>query len=155
MIIKLNPTGRPSPYLTISTPTPHLNPELADVVPALNWMAVDPAHRLCGIGSLLMTAGLNKADDLNLECWLEGSSMGKPLYEKFGFRSLLKIAFDTDLPDASDEWRKCAHEMTPAAVFAMWRPKRGMWTSEHGQEVGLPWSLGVNTSLNGLSVKLS
>ncbi|KAH6611944.1 hypothetical protein C7974DRAFT_438122 [Boeremia exigua] len=116
---------------------------------ALNWMAVHPAHRLCGIGSLLMNAGLTKADDLDLECWLEGSSMGKPLYEKFGFQSLLKVAFDTDVQGSSDEWRKCAHEMTPAAVFAMWRPMRGIWRLENGQQVGLPWSLGTKPVLNG------
>lgn len=123
----------------------------ADVVPALNWMAVHPAHRLCGIGSLLMNAGIKKADNLNLECWLEGSNMGKPLYEKFGFRSLFKIAFDTEVSGASDEWRKCAHEMTPAAVFAMWRPKRGLWKLENGQEVEMPWTLGAYPQLNGVS----
>ena len=50
---------------------------------ALNWMAVDPAHRLRGIGCLLMDVGIVRADDLDLECWLEASAMGKPLYEKF------------------------------------------------------------------------
>ncbi|KAJ8118230.1 hypothetical protein OPT61_g738 [Boeremia exigua] len=118
---------------------------------ALNWMAVHPAHRLCGIGSLLMKSGIEKADSLNLECWLEGSSMGKPLYEKFGFQSLLRLAFDTDKSNASDEWRKCAHEMTPAAIFAMWRPRRGVWRLDNGQEVGLPWTLGTQPGLNGVS----
>lgn len=115
-------------------------------------MAVHPAHRLCGIGSLLMAAGIKKADYLDLESWLEGSSMGKPLYEKFGFRTLLKVAFDNEVPGASDEWRKCAHEMTPAAVFAMWRPKQGLWRLEGGREVGLPWTLGaIPPALNGAS----
>lgn len=123
----------------------------ANVVPALNWMAVHPAHRRCGIGSLLMEAGIQKADNLEVECWLEGSSMGKPLYEKFGFQSLFKIGFDTEKPGASDVWQKCAHEMTPAAVFAMWRPNRGQWTFENGQEVGLPWTLGSQPVWNGTS----
>jgi predicted N-acetyltransferase YhbS len=114
-------------------------------------MAVHPAHRLCGIGSQLMKAGIKKADNLNLECWLEGSDMGKPLYEKFGFQSLLKVAFDTELSGATDEWRRCAHEMTPAAVFAMWRPRQGVWRLEDGQDVGLPWTLGCQPVLNGAS----
>lgn len=142
--------ARDLPCLTLIIPKPLLNMELADVVPALNWMAVHPAHRMCGIGSLLMKAGIKRADDLHLECWLEGSSMGKPMYEKFGFQSLLKIAFDTDKPGATDEWRRYAHEMTPAAVFAMWRPRQGMWRLENGQEVGLPWSLGSQSG-NGAS----
>ena len=98
-----------------------------------------------------MKAGVKKADKLNLECWLEGSSMGKPLYEKFGFQSLLKVAFDSEVTDATDEWRKCAHEMTPAAVYAMWRPKQGLWRSESGQEVELPWSLSGRPVLNSVS----
>jgi GNAT superfamily N-acetyltransferase len=109
---------------------------------ALNWMAVDPAHRLCGIGSLLMAVGILRADELDLECWMEASGMGRPLYEKFGFQSLLKIAFDNERLGASDEWRKCAYEMTPPAIFAMWRPKKSSGTGSPG-EVRLPWVLGT------------
>lgn len=110
-------------------------------------MAVHPANRLRGIGSLLVEAGVKKADHLEVECWLEGSSMGKPLYEKFGFQSLFKIAFDTEVLGASDEWKKCAHEMTPAAVFAMWRPKRGEWMLANGIKVEMPWTLGRSSTL--------
>lgn len=109
---------------------------------ALNWMAVHPSHRHCGVGSLLMKVGILRADELNLECWMEASSMGKSLYEKFNFQPLLKLAFDTEKPNATDEWRKCAHEMTPPPVFAMWRPKQGRWNSDGG-EVKLPWELGT------------
>lgn len=69
--------------------------------------------------------------------------MGKPLYERFGFRSLLKVAFDTDKPGASAEWNKCAHEMTPPPIFAMWRPKQGIWKNDDGTQVPLPWALGT------------
>lgn len=105
-------------------------------------MAVHPAHRSRGVGSLLMNVGILQADALNLECWMESSAMGRPLYEKFGFRHLFKIAFDSETPSASDEWRKCAHEMTPPPIFAMWRPKRGLWESEDGIKVNLPWDMG-------------
>jgi GNAT superfamily N-acetyltransferase len=109
--------------------------------PALNWMAVHPSHRHLGIGSLLMTVGISQADALNLECWMEASAMGKPLYEKFQFQSLLKIAFDNERPGASDEWRKCAHEITPPPVFAMWRPKRGLMSKHEDRR--WPWDLGT------------
>jgi predicted N-acetyltransferase YhbS len=113
------------------------------MVIALNWLAVRPSHRLRGIGSLLMKVGVQRADDLNVECWMEASTMGKPLYEKFDFRSLLNLAFDTERPNASDEWRKCAHEMTPPPIFAMWRPKRGMWKNADGKDAKMPWALGA------------
>ena len=109
---------------------------------ALNWMAVDPSHRLRGIGCLLMDVGVARADELNLECWLEASEMGKPLYEKFGYQSLLKIALDSEKPNASDEWRRCAHEMTPRPIFAMWRPRKSLHTGGQG-ELRMPWALGT------------
>jgi GNAT superfamily N-acetyltransferase len=112
-------------------------------VAALNWLAVRPSHRLRGVGSLLMNVGILRADSLNLECWMEASTMGKPLYEKFGYQSLLTLAFNNERSDASDEWRKCAHEMTPPPIFAMWRPKRGLWMNEAGEDVKLPSDLGT------------
>ncbi|CAN9109845.1 unnamed protein product [Alternaria sp. RS040] len=68
--------------------------------------------------------------------------MGKPLYDKFGFQSLLKVAFDNEDSEASDEWRKCAHEMTPAPIFAMWRPKKSNGATSQGG-FSLPWALGT------------
>ncbi|KAF2676395.1 hypothetical protein K458DRAFT_424720 [Lentithecium fluviatile CBS 122367] len=109
---------------------------------ALNWMCVLPAYRGQGIGSLLMSAGVSRADALGLECWMEATQMGKRLYEKHGFRSLVKIAFDMDRKDAGDLWRKAQHELTPPPVFAMWRPKLGVWEVK-GRKVTRPWDLGV------------
>jgi hypothetical protein len=71
-----------------------------------------------------MASYTNYADANNYECWLEGTPMGKPMYEKFGFKSLFKIAFDTDKKNASDVWRKCEHELTPPPIYVMWRPKK-------------------------------
>jgi predicted N-acetyltransferase YhbS len=113
-----------------------------DIVIALNWMAVHPSFRLRGIGSLLMDIGVVHADELDLECWMEASGMGKPLYEKFGFQSLLKIDFDTEKSNCSDEWRKCAHEMTPPPIFAMWRPKKSSVKGSQSTS-RLPWALGT------------
>src|SRR5690242_8481550 len=93
-------------------------------------MAVHPSHRRHGVGSLLMQVGVTRADELEVEAWMEASSMGKPLYEKFGFRSLFRIGFDTERRDATDQWRRMQHEMTPGDFFPMWRPKKGVWESE-------------------------
>jgi GNAT superfamily N-acetyltransferase len=106
-------------------------------------MAVHPDHRSRGVGSLLMEVGILHADDLALECWMESSAMGKPLYEKFGFQSLMKFDFDTGKQKASDEWRKCAHEMTPPPLLAMWRPKYGGWKEDDERNSTMPWNLGV------------
>ncbi|CAN9332071.1 unnamed protein product [Alternaria alternata] len=86
-------------------------------------------------------AGIPK---LTAPWWPEGEhrSMGKPLYDKFGFQSLLKVAFDNEDSEASDEWRKCAHEMTPAPIFAMWRSKKSNGANSQGG-FNLPWALGT------------
>lgn len=70
-----------------------------------------------------MEEGTRLADSLDVECWMEASSMGKPLYEKHGFETVLKIAFNTEKHNTSDVWRKCEHEITPDPVFGMRRPK--------------------------------
>ena len=105
-------------------------------------MAVHPNHRRRGIGSLLMNIGILRADELNLECWMEASAMGKPLYQKFSFRTVNTIVLDTENSSSSDEWRRCAYEMTPKPIYAMWRPKQGEWKNGRG-EVKLPWDLEV------------
>ena len=117
---------------------------VADRETALNWMAVDPAHRLRGIGCLLMDVGIARADELDLECWMEASGMGRPLYEKFGFQSLLKIAFETEKRNASDEWRRCAHELTPPPIIAMWRSTKSSREGGQGQP-RMPWTLGTHS----------
>ncbi|KAF1960758.1 hypothetical protein CC80DRAFT_465044 [Byssothecium circinans] len=105
---------------------------------ALNWMAVIPSHRRHGVGSMLMNVGTTRADELGVECWMEASAMGKQLYERFDFRAVSKIDFDTERMDASDVWRKCQHEILPPTITAMWRPKGGMW-HVHGRTVEGPW----------------
>lgn len=101
-------------------------------------MAVVPDHRRLGIASRIMEWGVTKADELRVEAWMESSPMAKPLYEKFGFQSLFKIALDTGKPQPDDQWLRMEHEMTPTPFNAMWRPVGGDW-----EESKMPWELGV------------
>ncbi|KAF1976184.1 hypothetical protein BU23DRAFT_551669 [Bimuria novae-zelandiae CBS 107.79] len=107
----------------------------------LNWMAVVPSHRRRGVASLLIKIGTSRADELGVECWMEASTMGKPVYEHHGFRAFLKMQFDMERKDANDVWRKCVHELTPTSVSPMWRPKGGIWELG-GESVRLPWESG-------------
>ena len=88
-------------------------------------MGVHPEHRKRGVGKTLMTWGINKARELNLESFIEASESGRYLYEQFGYRVLLKIAVDPVKRNPSDEWRKLTHELTPLQFYAMWRPANG------------------------------
>ncbi|KAF2014373.1 hypothetical protein BU24DRAFT_433773 [Aaosphaeria arxii CBS 175.79] len=110
---------------------------------ALNWMAVHPSHRRCGVATMLMEVGVSHADFLNVEAWMESSEMGKPLYENHGFRPLFKIDFDTHKKDPGDIWRKCEYEMRVKPLFPMWRPKQGDWEEKGGRPgIQMPWELG-------------
>lgn len=93
-------------------------------------MSVHPKHRRRGIGSTLMTWGIGKAQQLGIESFIEASESGRFLYEKFGYRVLFKIAFDSSKVDPSDEWRKLEHELTPIAFYAMWRPAGGAFEDD-------------------------
>ena len=104
----------------------------------LNLMSVHPSHRRQGVGKLLMKWGLDRADEMGFEGWVEASESGKLLFETLGFRILIKISVNTSKADPSDEWRKLEHELTPLNIWIMWRPVNGLW--EDGEMV-LPWDL--------------
>ncbi|PVH98098.1 hypothetical protein DM02DRAFT_673638 [Periconia macrospinosa] len=103
---------------------------------ALNWMAVVPEYRRKGIGTMLMKQGIEAADKLNLECWMEASAMGIPLYQHFNFRALSRIDLDNIKENTSDVWKRCQHELTPPTITAMWRPRGGSW-----EDIKLPWEI--------------
>ena len=90
-----------------------------------------------------MNVGVKRADELNLECWMEASGTGKPLYETFGFKPVAPIEFDTEKDNASDTWLKCQHELIPSTITGMWRPKGGVWSRDNGVVEG-PWDTDVD-----------
>jgi GNAT superfamily N-acetyltransferase len=102
---------------------------------ALNWMSVHPSHRRKGLASYVMQWGVDKADELGMECYLEASAMGQKLYERFAFGSLMRLSYDMNRADADDTWRRLEHELTPPPFTIMWRPPMGIW--EKGLK--MPW----------------
>ena len=99
-------------------------------------MAVDPAHRSRGVGRMLMDWGIEQARERNIESVLEATEGGQPLYAKYGYGVLHKLALNTAKPDASDMWRKLQHELGPFTWYVMWRPASGAY--EEGK-TALPW----------------
>lgn len=103
---------------------------------ALAWMAVVPQHRRQGIGAMLMQAGIDNADARDLECWIEASSLGKPLYENFGFNPLSTINLDTPKDGESEVWTQCRQQLTPPPITTMWRPCKSV--EKGGGEIIMP-----------------
>jgi GNAT superfamily N-acetyltransferase len=60
----------------------------------LDSLLCHPDHHRRGAGRMLMQWGLNKADELGLPGYLEGSAAGVGLYAKVGFEPVRQILFD-------------------------------------------------------------
>lgn len=60
----------------------------------LDTLVTHPDHHRRGAGGLLVKWGVEEADRRNVECYLEASPMGVPLYERYGFERVRDIELD-------------------------------------------------------------
>jgi GNAT superfamily N-acetyltransferase len=74
---------------------------------------VHPAHRRKGVGALLMSWGVERADEMKMESFLEGTLIGRHLYEKFGFVVVSTEEAVTDVENASERWRQLEKKYLP------------------------------------------
>ncbi|EDN95029.1 predicted protein [Sclerotinia sclerotiorum 1980 UF-70] len=71
----------------------------------------------------------------NAEGFIEANELGRRLYEKWGYRVVMKL--DLFIPsNKSDLWNKLAHELKMPPWYAMWRPLGGV--TKDGQR-NRPW----------------
>ncbi|KAF4634827.1 hypothetical protein G7Y89_g3276 [Cudoniella acicularis] len=105
-----------------------------------NMMSVHPKHRHRGIGGLLTTWGIEQAQKLGLECWLEASEPARFLYEKYGFQTLFKMVLSPEKANPSEEWLRWQHELSPTYFYVMWRPPNGVY--EEGK-TAMPWTRAI------------
>jgi GNAT superfamily N-acetyltransferase len=91
----------------------NLSPVLATslILAVLNIIFTHPLYRNRGVGSTLLKWGTEKADELDVEFWLDATPLGKPLYEKHGFEVVKRnpLVPKTEFPD--EKWRKIEAEM--------------------------------------------
>nr|POE94370.1 hypothetical protein CFP56_16610 [Quercus suber] len=85
-------------------------------------MATVPAFRGQGVATMMMQYGIEKADELNLECFLEASNPGHDLYEKYEFRRLMDFFVNTHKKNASQTWIRLQNEYPAINCTLMWRP---------------------------------
>lgn len=60
----------------------------------LHILATHPSYRRRGVGSLLLTHGLEVVDDANSQSYLDTSPLGLKLYLKYGWRAVDEIRVD-------------------------------------------------------------
>jgi len=51
----------------------------------LDMLGTIPEYRKLGVASMLMQWGIERTDRDKLECFIDASEKGVPVYEKFGF----------------------------------------------------------------------
>lgn len=104
-----------------------------------------PEYRRNGVGKMLMEWGTQKADAMGLECWLDATDVGRPLYDKHGFIYVMDHFLDADMDEekmleAEREELKILRELTlPIHITSMWRPVGGRYVE--GMTVK-PWEVG-------------
>ncbi|KAF2274643.1 acyl-CoA N-acyltransferase [Westerdykella ornata] len=69
----------------------------------LDTLVTHPDHHRRGAGGTLVAWGCEQADKKGVEAYLEASPMGKPLYERFGFREVRTVCVDLRELGAGDE----------------------------------------------------
>ena len=60
----------------------------------LEALTTHPKHERRGAGRLLVNWGAEQAEQTGLECYVEASITGRPVYERCGFRSVQELPFD-------------------------------------------------------------
>ncbi|KAK2867769.1 hypothetical protein FQN49_003488 [Arthroderma sp. PD_2] len=98
----------------------------------LNVAFTIPSYRRRGVSSLFLQWGLDKADAMGLECWLDATNYGRQVYERRGFISVDSRDIWPSMPEGlSEEDRKefeiARKETLPAPNSCMWRPKGGVY----------------------------
>lgn len=109
-----------------------MTPELPD----LNIIYTHPDYRRQGIADIILKWGIEKAESMGVEMWLDATVYGVPVYQKHGFVIVHenKVAPKTENP--SEEWKEIAGRLEPMTMWQMWRPIGGKY--EEGKTVR-PW----------------
>lgn len=99
-----------------------------------------PTYRHLGAAQLVVDFWLRRADALGLECFLEGSSIGTPVYLKSGFVPIAKPVMvftpPKDDEEPSEDWVRLVRNLHTETISIMWRPVGGVYIE--GKTV-LPW----------------
>ena len=104
----------------------------------LNILFTHPDYRNQGAASLLVEWGTREADKRGLEAYVEGTHLGRKVYERYGFvvMHMAGLKFETPSPSPTAEWRRLVEDMQANPCAIMWRPIGGKYVK--GQTV-VPW----------------
>jgi len=94
----------------------------------LGLLAVSPQHQRKGIATELVKWGFEYAEREQMPCTLEGSVMGRPLYEKLGFKTIETGLLRDDVEVVAMLWE-------PPALGGKWLERDGAGNAKLKQKM--------------------
>ncbi|KAI0151728.1 hypothetical protein GGR57DRAFT_470256 [Xylariaceae sp. FL1272] len=88
----------------------------------LNLIFTTPTYRRRGIGQRLMSWGVDRANQLGLEMFIDASPLGKLLYEANGFTTVVVNKIVPDAESKDEAWREMEERVGLVTIYLMWRP---------------------------------
>lgn len=84
-----------------------------------------PSYRRRGAAQLMLDWGVNKADELGLDIFLDSTPQGRPLYEVNGFTYVEENVTELTIESPDEKWNEMDRKIGPFTFWLMWRPKGG------------------------------
>lgn len=75
---------------------------------------------------MLVNWGVQKADELGLETFIEAAEPGVPLYLRHGFQVVDYHWIDPKVEEPSEEWKRLKEKIPPIRWAFMRRPRGGI-----------------------------
>ncbi|KAI0977176.1 hypothetical protein F4678DRAFT_412101, partial [Xylaria arbuscula] len=103
----------------------------------LSIIFTSPSHRRRGLAQQIMSWGIEKANQMGVEMFIDATEMGKPLYEQNGFTcvEVNKIIPKTECKD--EGWKELEERVGPiTTLYLMWRPSGGPYVEG---KTTFPW----------------
>ena len=106
------------------------------LIAVLNILFTHPDYRNQGAAGLVVEWGTLEADKRGLEAYVEGTYLGRKVYERYGFgvMHMAEMAFEN--ASLTAEWRRLVENMRANPCAIMWRPLGGNYVK--GETV-VPW----------------
>lgn len=83
-----------------------------------------------------MEWGTQEADKRGCEAYVEGTYLGRRVYERYGFAVMHISEMHFENPSPGEEWKRLVKELLENPVAIMWRPVGGKYVK--GETV-VPW----------------
>jgi GNAT superfamily N-acetyltransferase len=90
----------------------------------LNMICTHPKYRRRGVAARIMQWGIDKADEMDYEMFIEAADDARHLYRKFGLVDIEAISTSRPEEESDKEWKRL-EETYPFEATWMWRPKQG------------------------------